>query len=152
MGKTIRIFVLLASLTAAFAAAQYKTEQRSIFNPSELARKPTGLFDKLFHSPRFRMTQSYSLSFFSMGGQAFNQGMYLNSMSYQISDPLLAQVQIGYLNQPFGAWGNSAQTAGKLFVRSASLQYHPSDNMHVRFDYETMPAYSLSPYSGTGLR
>jgi hypothetical protein len=152
MSKTIRIAVLLASLMAANAGAQFKSERQSIFNASELIRKPTGLFDKLLRSPRFRMTQSYSLSFFSTGGQAFNQGMYLNSMSYQISDPLLAQVQIGYMHQPLGAWGNSAQTNGKVFVRSASLQYQPSDKMHIRFDYETMPATSISPYSGIGLR
>jgi len=152
MSKTIRIAVLLASLTAATAGAQFKSERQFIFNASDLIRKPTGLFDKLLRSPRFRMTQSYSLSFFSTGGQAFNQGMYLNSMSYQISDPLLAQIQIGYLHQPLGAWGNSAQAGGRMFMRSASLQYQPSDRMHIRFDYETIPAFSISPYSGTGLR
>jgi hypothetical protein len=87
-----------------------------------------------------------------MGGQAFNQGMYLNSMSYQISDPLLARVQIGYLHQPFGARGDAGQSGGRVFVRSASLQYRPSDQMSVHFDYETVPAYSLSPVSGIGLR
>jgi hypothetical protein len=152
MVKNFRIGVLLVLLTAAFAGAQFRSERQSIFYPSELIRKPTGLFDKLLHSQRFRMTQSYSLSFFSMGGQSFNQGMYLNSMSYQISDPLLAQVQIGYLHQPLGAGGNSAQTNGKVFVRSASLLYQPSDKMHIRFDYETIPAYSFTPYSGIGLR
>jgi hypothetical protein len=152
MVKTIRLGVMLALLTSASAGAQFRSEGQSIFNASNLSRKPTGLFDKLLHSQRFRMSQSYSLSFFSMGGQAFNQGLYLNSMSYQISDPLLAEVQIGYLHQPLGAGGNSAQTNGRMFVRSASLQYQPSDKMHIRLDYETIPAGSISPYSGIGLR
>ncbi len=152
MAKKIVIVALIALLIPVLGNAQFKSEGRSIFKASDLVRRPTGLFDRLLHSPRFHMTQSYSLSFFSLGGQAFNQGMYLNSMSYRISDPLLAQVQIGYLHQPLGAWGNSGQTDGRVFVRSASLKYQPSDQMSIHFDYETVPAYSLSPYSGPGLR
>jgi hypothetical protein len=152
MTKKIILITLAALLIPVLGSAQFKSDGRSIFKASDLIRKPTGLFDRLLHSPRFHMTQSYSLSFFSLGGQAFNQGMYLNSLSYQISDPLLAQVQIGYLHQPLGAWGNSDQTNGRVFVRSASLKYQPSDQMSVHFDFETIPAYSLSPYSGIGLR
>jgi hypothetical protein len=47
MSKTIRIAVLLASLMAANAGAQFKSERQFIFNASDLIRKPTGLFDKL---------------------------------------------------------------------------------------------------------
>jgi hypothetical protein len=152
MRKKILVFALAAALIPALGNAQFKSDGRTIFKASDLVQRPTGLFDRLLHSSRFRMTQSYSLSFFSMGGQAFNQGMYLNSMSYRICDPLLARVQIGYLHQPLGAWGNADQTGGRVFVRSASLLYQPSDQMSVHFDYETVPAYSLSPFSGIGLR
>jgi len=152
MRKKILSFALMALFIPALGNCQFKSEGRSIFRASELIRKPTGMFDRLLHSPRFRMTQSYSLSFFSLGGQAYNQGMYLNSMSYQISDPLLARVQIGVLHQPLGAWGNSGQANGRVFVRSASLLYKPSDQMSLHFDVETIPAYSLSSFSGTGLR
>jgi hypothetical protein len=152
MSRTARVLTSIFLATAGIATAQFKSEGQSIFRPSELVRKPAGLFDALLHSRRFRMTQSYSLSFFSAGVQAFNQGMYLNSMSYQISDPLLAQVQVGFLHQPLGGWGGSQQTNGKVFIRSASLQYQPSDKMRIRFDYETIPAYSMSSYSGIGLR
>jgi len=152
MRRRIFIFALTAMLIPALGSAQFKSDGRSIFKASDLVRKPTGLFDRLLHSPRFRMTQSYSLSFFSLGGQAFNQGMYLNSMSYRISDPLLAQVQVGYLHQPLGSWGNTGQADGRVFVRSASLRYQPSDQMSVHFEYESLPVRSLSPYGGIGLR
>jgi hypothetical protein len=152
MRKKIIVFALAAALIPAWGNAQFRSDGRTIFKASDLVRRPAGLFDRLLHSSRFRMTQSYSLSFFSMGGQGFNQGMYLNSMSYQISDPLLAQLQIGYLHQPFGARGDAGPNGGKVFVRSASLLYKPSDQMSVHLDYETVPAYSLSPLSGIGLR
>jgi hypothetical protein len=148
MKKGILLLILLGILIPALAAAQFRSDQqRSVFKPSDLIRKPTGLFDKLIHSPRFHMSHSYSLSFFSAGGESFNQGLYLNSMSYQISDPLLAQIQIGYYHQPLGNMGNSGQSGSGLFIRSASLEYKPSDQTKIYFGFESVPDYGLSPYS-----
>jgi hypothetical protein len=129
--------------------AQYKPTKTNLFKPSELVRKPGGIFGSLLDPSKFSMTHSYSISFLSMGNQAFNEGLYLNTMRYRISDPLSAQVQIGYLHQPLGAWGNSENTNGVLFVRSATFKYQPSDGLVVRFDYAAMPSTADSPF---GLR
>jgi hypothetical protein len=149
MAKKISLSVLLGFLIPVLAGAQLKSQQQSsVFKPSALIQKSTGIFGRLLDPSRFHMSQSYSISFFSFGNQAINQGLYLNTMSYRISDPLFAQVQIGFLHQPLGGWGNSNASNGILFVRSASLQYQPSDQFKVQFDYRSMPSSMFDPYYG----
>ena len=147
MRRRILLFaVLLLAPLSAFG--QYKADrQSSIFKPSDLVQRPAGIFEGLIDPSRFQMTQSYSISFLTFGSQAFNQGLYLNTLSYRISDPLLARVQIGYMHQPFGGRSLSGSSNGSLFVRSASLEYNPSDRTRIFFDYESMPAPVLSPYA-----
>ncbi len=151
MKKTSFVMTLAVALPLV-VHAQFKSQNTSLFKPSELVQRPRGILSSLLNSSKFSMTHSYSLSFLSSGGQALNQGMYLNTMRYRFSDPLLAQVQIGYLHQPLGAWGNNAGSNGTLFLRSATLKYQPSDNFTFRVDYQSMPANSFGTDSPFGLR
>ena len=147
------IIVLLTVLIPALVGAQLKDQQRSsIFKPSDLVKKSSGIFGKLLDPSKFHMSQSYSISFFTFGDRAINEGMYLNTMSYQISNPLFAQVQIGYMHQPLGKWGNSANPNGTLFLRRASVQYQPSENMKLYFDYESVPYSSMYSPSNYWMR
>jgi hypothetical protein len=141
------VIIALCLLGPVLVFGQYRSESKSsIFKPSELFRRPSGILEGLIDPSRFKMTQSYSLSLFTMGGQTFNQGLYLNTMNYRIADPLTATLQVGYMHQPLGGSGLSGSSAGRLFVRGASLEYKPSDGTQLVFDYQSMPAPSLSPY------
>jgi hypothetical protein len=146
MVKKTSVIFLLGVLIPVLALAQLRTQPNPVFKASDLLQKPGGIFGKLLDPSKFHMSQSYSISFLSYGNQAVNQGLYLNTMSYRFSDPLLAQVQIGYFHQPLGKWGNSGASNGTLFVRSASLQYQPSDRFKVQFDYESIPSSMVDPY------
>jgi hypothetical protein len=142
------IFAAVCLLGPILAFGQFRNEAKSsIFKPSELFRRTSGILDGVIDPTRFSMTQSYSLSFFSLGGQSFNQGLYLNTMNYRISDPLMARLQIGYLHQPLGGTGLTGSSAGQFFVRSASLEYKPSEKTQIYFDYQSMPAASISPFT-----
>src|SRR4030042_3511774 len=70
-------------------------------NAAGLRLKPSGFLNALLDPGKFSMEQSYSVAFASSGARSMNQGLYLNTMKYKFSDPLFAQVRIGYLHQPF---------------------------------------------------
>lgn len=81
-----------------------------------------------------------------MGGKSFNQGLYLNTMNYQFSDPLFMQVRIGYIHQPFGMMNQSDDMNGKVFIERAMIEYKPAENMKLRIDYQVNPNAMVSPF------
>jgi hypothetical protein len=144
--RNIRRFCALCLLIPALALAQ--SENKSVvFKPGKTFDKPTGFLNSLLDPSRFSMSQSYTMSFMRVGNQTLNQGLYLNTMNYRISNPLLAQVRVGFLHQPFGAYGNTGDQNGKLFLQRAMLQYRPSDKMSIVFDYQAYPtSFGVNPY------
>jgi len=115
-------------------------------NAAGLRIRPGGFLNALLDPAKFSMEQSYSVAFASYGGGSMNHGLYLNTMKYKFSDPLFAQVRIGYLHQPFGNPNMRNQAGGTLFVQNAMLQYRPSPNMTITLDYEQIPAPFFNPY------
>ena len=140
------ILCMLGVFLAASVLAQTPPSQSSVLDPSKLGLKPKGFLDNLLDPNKFSMSHSYSLSFFNMGNQSVNQGLYLNTMTYRFSDPLMMQVAIGYVHQPFGGFQNQEGQNGKMFVQRAKLQYKPSKNMSFTIDYRAVPYSMYSPY------
>lgn len=147
MRHTKSVFIMLGLiLTAAAVFGQQNPNQSSIFKPGELTQKPTGFLNQLIDPNKFSMSQSYSLSFMSSGRQSTNVGLYLNTMNYQISDPLLMQVRVGYMHQPLGGMSSQTSQNGNVFLQRAMLQYKPTDSMTFTVDYQQIPYNTLSPY------
>lgn len=148
MEKKIIVCVLfLSMILIGLASAQSQTPRSHVFKPSSLVNKPSGFLDSLLDPSKFSMSHSYSLSFFNVGKQTFNQGLYLNTMNYKFSDPLRMQVRIGFLHQPLGDMGMSQTTGSRVFVQRALLQYKPSDKMSISIDYQVIPSsLYYSPY------
>ncbi|MBN1895106.1 hypothetical protein JW906_11450 [bacterium] len=115
-------------------------------NAAGLRIRPSGFMSALLDPAKFSMEQSYSVSFAASGSRSMNQGLYLNTLKYKFSDPLFAQVRIGYLHQPFGGSFAQNQTGGTLFVQNAMLRYKPTPNMTITLDYEQIPAPFFNPY------
>ncbi len=116
------------------------------FNTNNLVQKTAGFLDALIHSDKFQMSHSYSLSYYSMGRQGGSMGLYVNTMSYQLADPLKMSVSVGYLHQPFGGPVKHNDGKGEVFLESARLEYKPADNMSITVDYRQMPKSFQSPY------
>jgi hypothetical protein len=139
------VVVALAVLLAVAAQAQFRGQKSSIFDPSELVSRPTGILSGLLDPSKFSMTHSYTLSYLGIGGRGYNQGLYLNTMTYRFSDPLWAQVAVGYLHQPLGGpgvYGNRLNN--KVFIERATVHYQPLKNTLLRIDYRAMP---YNPYA-----
>ncbi len=94
---------------------------------------------------RLRMQQSYQMSYMSLGGQGFTQGLYLNTLTYQFSAPLKMAIQWG-IAQPLGGTGNAPFMQSGPFISAAQLQYQPKKNLLLEINFRNNPYY---PY---GLR
>jgi hypothetical protein len=138
-------FGILLILNASLFAETRETK-KSIFKANEFVQKPQGFLKYLIDPARFEMTQSYSLSFTSIGGRGYNQGLYLNTMNYRFSNPLLMQVRVGYLHQPLGGNQILSDQNGKLFLQRAMLQYKSTENTTLMLDYQSYPSTMMSPY------
>lgn len=150
-----RLIIILAFCLAVYPVIAQTNPMAILgFDTKNLVQKPAGFLDALLHSEKFQMSHSYSLSYYSIGNQGGSMGLYLNTMSYQLADPLKMSVSVGYLHQPFGGPMQDNNGKGEVFLESARLEYKPSTNMSITFDYRQMPQslqslyspYSSSPY------
>ena len=149
MKTKVTIFLLLF-LSLSAGLSQIQNDQSMVFKPSEGFHKSQGFLDHLLDPSKFNMSHSYSISYYSMGQQGYSQGLYLNTIHYRFSDPLLMQIRFGYLHQPLGGLTNTAQGVNnKFFVQRAMLQYQPSKNTILVIDYQAYPSPLMNPYSRT---
>lgn len=153
--KKIMILLLVLGLIPGFAYAQLKSQALAPSVPEMLRSIPgstQGLLSVIGFDPaKFHMSHSYSMSYFSLGGKGITQGLYLNTMSYQFSDPLLLKLQLGFAHQPFNAFGNNNTPLfnNGFFVSGAELTYKPMNNMTLHFQFNRLPGqsyYYMNPF------
>jgi hypothetical protein len=84
----------------------------------------------------------------SAGGHTANQGLYLNTMRYQFSNPLSMYLQVGFQHQPFGnLTGNELAGQGnQVFVSGAGVRYEPSSKLRLQVEFSQVPNTYFSPY------
>ena len=141
--------VLLTLLLPTILFAQLKQDGK--INMAQALIKPTkiqSIFGSIGLDPnKFSMSHSYSLSFATSGGQSFNQGLYLNTMKYQFSEPLTVYMQVAFQHQPFGKFGNTRLNVGNnLFISSSGVEYNPSDKFQLRFEFNQYLTQYLNPW------
>lgn len=143
--KSVLVLLVLLLLPVA-SRSQLKSQIKRSTNISQALRSGSSLnhgFIFGFLDPsRFHIFHSYSMCIFSFGGKTFSQGLYLSTMSYRISDPLLLKVRLGLLHQPFGGWrsmGVKWRPRSGLFLSDVELNYRPSKNIFMQFYYGTSP-------------
>ena len=147
--RLLMVAILVVLTVSASAQAQVTTDLSST-GSGTLFTQPKGFLDALFNSSRFSMSHSYSMTVGSVGKYGFNQGLYLNTMTWQVADPLLMQIRVGYAHQPLGqsALFGQSQSSSQLFLQQAYLEYKPFKNAKLTFEYQSMPnsLYWTSPF------
>ena len=136
--KKSLILMLMILPIAGFA--QFKTQAK---NPSFADRliSGSGLGILGLDPSRLSMSQSYTMSFASIGGHGFSQGLYLNTLRYQFAIPLTLALQVGMAHQPFNISGVSPMMNNGFFVSGAQLRYQPSEKTVIQLDFRRGPAY-----------
>ena len=139
---------MVVSLLMASAMAQ-KVDQVEV---KQITRKyDLGLSKRPFQSfldlSRFHMSQSYSLGFFSGSGQSGALGMYTNTISYQLANPLTLTLNMGILHDASVLWGDKKSGTSARFLPSGWLDWRPSENFRMSIGFETIPVfYNYGPF------
>jgi hypothetical protein len=114
----------------------------------------------LLDPSRFKMSQSYMMSYFSGSGYSRSVGLYMNTIEYRVSEPLTVRVGLGYLHQPLGFLSNSgaqSELGEGRFLPNVGLEYRPSNRFQLLIDFRTVPMfgeygrlgrYGYGPYTG----
>ncbi len=138
-------------------------DKSSLISPQFQPASEVGF--SLLNPNRFSMSQSYSVGFSSGGGNSYSSGVYLNTLSYQLADPLLLRVDLG-MHTPFysnmGGNGDSRNFANHLQSASfimphVGLEYRPTENSVISLHWfngeDASKAYGpFAPFRHNGLR
>jgi hypothetical protein len=96
----------------------------------------------LFDPSRFHMTNSFSLMYSSANGQSQSLGVYLNSIEYQVSDPLKIRLDLGYVQNTSSLFNsNSRNQSNGRILPGVSISWKPAKNLFFHFNYREMPVY-----------
>ena len=149
------VWTALTVLTVVVVASgQYRNTLPS-GNPEDYLRGKTNFGIKgiqgLIDPARLHMSHMMSFGYASVGGRGVTQGLYMNTMDYQIAQPLWLTTHLGYRFQPSGPaeWNPAAN--GTDFVGGADLNWRPTSNTTFRFSfYRNMSPYGYDSDFGRG--
>lgn len=105
---------------------------------------------------RFSMTQSYSLSAMSSAQGSASSGLYLNTLSYQLTPLMAAFVDVGFHTPIHSSMPGleSAEGLGSVVLPRMGLEYRPSERLQFNFELvngaDAAKAWGGSPYSPYG--
>ncbi len=121
------------------AFAQIPTSPESHTGENLLGvRSNVGNFSLLDPS-KFRMSHSYSFSYFSGGRTSTSFGVYTNVLEYQVSRPLTLTLSLNYLHQPLSVFGKDQVRIKDALLPNFHLRYRPSDSFSFTIDVLTFP-------------
>ncbi|MBD3376091.1 hypothetical protein GF406_13735 [candidate division KSB1 bacterium] len=156
MKQVMFIFMFLLILPG-LLLAQYKTDTnpiniaQAISQPVNAGKAAMGILG--LDPSKLHISHSYQMNVGSLGGNAFSQGLYLNTLTYQFNIPLTMSVQWGIAHQPFQT-GNVALMNDGPFISNASLVYRPSKSTVLSIEYATYPTnyygYGMTPRYNRG--
>ncbi len=137
------ILVVFGLLVLPLSLPAQMTDQAEVEKITEeydlgLSRRPTV---PLLDLSRLNMAHSYSISFFSGGGQSGSAALYNNTMTYRLADPLTLTLNLGVLHNPGSLWGDKTLGNKAVFMPSGYLDWRPSKNLSLSVGFETVPAY-----------
>ena len=145
--KKLLMMIIVLSIVPTLAFGQLKKQNETvdiksaIIEPLGNTLSGIGLIDP----SKISMSHSFSMSYFSFGGNSLSQSMYLNTIRYQIADPLTLKLQWGIQNFPHNTFmANHPAFQGGPFISGAELDYRPTENIKVKFQYNRMPGYHNS--------
>ncbi len=151
--KLMRIISMMALLAVLPLSAQAQmTDQSEV---RQINRKyDVGVTKRpslpLIDLSRLHMTQSYTMSFVSGSFGSGMQGLYQNTLSYQLANPLRLTLNMGILHDPSALVGNSQFSNSMRFLPSGWLDWRPSENFRMVVGFETIPAGYYNGYYGSG--
>jgi hypothetical protein len=100
---------------------------------------PSTTLASLWDPRRFSMQHSYTWAMSSDGKHTTAGGLYLNTMQYQISTPLLLRLKWGVSQLPAAGSEPGAHFKQQFVLPEVELWYRPSANFVMRFECSSSP-------------
>lgn len=144
-----KFIILVFLLTPVLVSAQLKNQNEPVNVKQEIIKPVENNFLGLnfIDLSKLSMSHSYSLSYASIGGKGISQSLYLNTLKYQIANPLSLKLQWGMRNYPSNSFSNDHPAfKGGLFFSGAELKYQPSDKLYFKIQYNALPYNSYYGY------
>ncbi len=149
--KSLLYSLVAIALVATVALAQFKPRSNDEPNVSQsmIRSDDSGLLFGWFDPGKLKMTQSYSLSYQTFGSNGLALGVYTNSLSYQISDPLSVQMDVSAVHSPYNTFGDKlGKSLSGIYLTRAQINYKPSDNTLFQLQFRQLPPSMF--YGGYG--
>ncbi|WP_069130688.1 hypothetical protein [Rhodohalobacter halophilus] len=146
--KFLTTLIIIFSFTALVAEAQLRKdlqhqpeEYTGAVTHTHQASSPGSWMNLL----NMTMSHSYSMSFTNFGGQTHNLNAYTNSMFFDVSDKLDAQLDVSVLHSPFGnSFMNNTNNLGtQIIIDSAKIDYKFSENTRLSIEFSQNPYRSM---------
>ena len=150
--KSLFYSMVAIVLVSALATAQFKPKMND--EPSvgqSLVRSDDGgLLFGWFDPSKLKMAQWSSLSYQTFGQNGLALGVYTNSLSYQISDPLSVQMDVSVMHSPYNTFGDKlGKSLSGIYLSRAQINYKPSENTLFQVQFRQLLPPSLY-YGGYG--
>ena len=138
-------FILVLIATTVSAQLVDQAEVQSV-KKDYLGLTPVDKPFSLIDISRIKISHSYSISYFSGGGQSSSLGMYTGNIFYEITPSLSLDVALGIAHNP-GALFNQSMTTDAQFYPAMQLDYHPSEKFRLSVGFISYPGYYYyNPY------
>ncbi len=136
----ILIVIFFVSSFLSSANSQKKDVENKSFFGLNSQKQSFSLLDP----NRLKMRHSYTLTYFSNKKSSGSVGLYLNTIQYQISEPLKLTMNLGYLHRP-SFWQRSQNSFNtQRLLSDFQLEYNKS-NFHFLLKIGNLPK-SYNPY------
>ena len=135
--ETGLIFVTLILFLVGSAFSQTQTSIKNQAEGNLLGVKSNAKSFSLLDPSKFRMSHSYSFSYFSSGKTSGSFGVYTNVMEYQVSKPLTLTLSLNYLHQPLSVFHKDDLRIKDAILPNFQLRYRPNDSFSFIINVQT---------------
>jgi hypothetical protein len=143
MKRVVAVILILSLPMLVFSQYKTKTELPAM---SDVVGKSSGLILGFLNSEKFSMHHSFSMGYMSSGKYgSMMVNSYMNTINYQISDPLFLRLNVGIMNSPYNSYQNPALNNTQFFG-GAELFYRPSENSLIRLGVNVRPGFYRPGY------
>lgn len=138
------IFIILVLLLSGSAFSQLQSPSQTQSDQNLLGTNSKGKTFSLFDPSRFKMSHSYSFSYFSSGKTSGSFGVYTSLLEYRISNPLSVTLTLNYLHQPLSVFHKDDLRIKDAVLPNFQLRYRPNDSFSFTINIQTFPySYGL---------
>ncbi len=142
------VIILIVALASMQADAQFRSDERGtprVAGSMMQGGQGSSIFS-FFNADNFNMNHSYSMSYMTMGGRSMSVGLFTSSLGYQFSESLDAQVDVSMMHQPHNTFNSNMNHNPGVFISRAALNYEPSENFRMQFEFRQIPGGSYYGY------